>query len=328
MARESILQKKEPNVNKELLSGNLEETSFFDVCREIALPKWTGILKVEAGKIKHLFYFKKGDIIYSENSKEKTEEKILDMVRRSGLISRETFSTSEKKKAKLMRTLLEILVEDGHVSMLLYSKIISATVRMNVLKAILLRKGKYSFTERKSIREVHGVKLVQILEIRDVATLVDSHPKSFKKITESFYNYVQESDKDFFISENKTVLQNYLLCEIDFFKFIDKAVTGLTENKWKIKGKCFSLPALQTASLYIFRTFVAAGVLFFLYLALITGSFKRTREPRSVKDFYYFKVNLISSLLEFQSGEVPREEQLIKSGLVREEEIDIIKRSE
>ncbi len=321
--RASVLHKKEVNKPKELLSGSLDKDSFFDICREISLPKWTGVLVVKSSKTEFRFYFKKGEIIYSENSRQKTEEIILEMIRNSGLISRETISSSEKKKSKLMRTLLEILVEDGHVSMLLYSKIISAAVKMNVLDALVLKKGKYSFTERSVIREVHGVKIISILEIRDVANIVESHNHSFKKVTGNFFNYVGKTEKDCFLKENKTIFQNYLMCEIDFFKFVNQTVTGLSEKKWEITGKFFSLPVMQTMILYLFRFFVILGVFTFLYLAFITGSFEKRTGPVSVKDFYFFKANLVSSLLELETGSVPDKDELVKSGLLSLEEVDM-----
>ena len=82
----------------EILSGSISSgNTFFDICREIALPKWTGMLVIKAGKTKYNFYFREGEIIYSENSLEKTESKILEMIRRADLVSRETLSSSEKK---------------------------------------------------------------------------------------------------------------------------------------------------------------------------------------------------------------------------------------
>ena len=110
--REMIVHKAENESRKELMSGSFSGSSFFQVCSEISLPKLTGTLSVKTGKTEFRFYFRQGDIIYSENSKEKTELKILEIIKYSGLISRETFVNSEKKKSKMMRTLLEILVED------------------------------------------------------------------------------------------------------------------------------------------------------------------------------------------------------------------------
>jgi len=321
--REKIIQKTEAPVSKELLSGSFSETSFFDVCREIALPKWTGTLVVKESKREYRFYFKDGEIIYSEDSSEKTEVKIFEIIRNSGLISRETFVNCEKKKAKVMRSLLEILIEDGHVSMLLYSKVISAVVRVNIIKMLLLKKGSYSFFEKKIMREVHGVRPVSVLDIRDISTIADNHRKELGKVIKNFYRHILNVDKNSFLSEKKSLLQNYLVCEIDFFTFITKSVEGLSERKWKMQGIFSSIGVLQTATLYIFRGFVFLGVLVFLYLALVTGAFKDKKEPRSVEDFYFFKVEMIALMLEFESGKKPSVEMMLQSGMLSQEEINI-----
>lgn len=326
--RESIIHKTENSTQKVLLSGSLSDSSFFDIFREISLPKWTGTLVVKASKTEYRFYFRKGDIIYSENSKEKTELKILEIIKNSGLISRDTFVRSEKKKAKLMRTLLEILIEDGHVSMLLYTKVISAAVRLNILKMLLLKKGTYTFSERKTIREVHGVKPVSMLDIKDISSLTEKYPEQMKKVLRSFYRFVSETEKDHFLAKNKSVLQNYLICDIDFFTFIDKVVSGYADGKWQIQNRFYSTATIQVLLLYIFRAFVLAGVVVFLYLSAYTGAFKGKREERSVEIFYFFKIDLISSLIELETGTPPDKKQLLMSGFLKEEEIELSRTKE
>ncbi|HDT11354.1 MAG TPA: hypothetical protein ENN58_01305 [bacterium] len=144
-----------------------------------------------------------------------------------------------------------------------------------------------------------------------------------KKILENLYRDVSETKKDHFLAKNKSVLQNYLICEIDFFTFVNKTVTSYANGEWQFQGWFNSAVMLQSLLLYTFRTFVLAGVLVFLYLAVMTGAFKRKKEERSVEIFYFFKVDMISSLIEMETGTTPDRKQLLLSGLLKEEEIEL-----
>ncbi len=308
----------------EILSGSISSgNTFFDICREIALPKWTGMLVIKAGKTKYNFYFREGEIIYSENSLEKTESKILEMIRRADLVSRETLSSSEKKKSKVMRTLLEILVEEGHVSMLLYSRVISTLIRLNILKAMLLKKGEYKFLERKTIREVHGVKPVSVLDINNIASVVDSYPAETKKILKNWYNNVSETKEGHYLVKNKSFLQSFLAREIDFLSFMAKAVPDYAKKEWQMQGLFGSFSAFQTILIYMFRSLAVFGIALFLYLVFMTGAFSAVKNPRSVEEFYFFKVKLTSSMISLETGSEPDKEQLIMSGLLTEKDIEI-----
>lgn len=306
------------------IEGNLADSSFFDIMREVALPKLTGILKVNTtGKRTYRFYFRKGILIYSENSKERTEKRVLKMVRNSGLITRETFVKAEKKKSKMLKSLLEILIDQGHVSMLLYSKIINTVLRINIIDVMLAAKGTYSFDERKTIREVHGIRAVDIKTVQVLSNCLDSseNRKAVSYIMKHLYSNVSENSNADYLSVDKPFIQNFLITEQDFIKYVSKAAQDFSKGAWKVQSRLRSSKNISVATLYFFRTFIFAGICAFLYLATMTNTFKVEKEHRSIKDFYFFKVSLLMSLVSFEAGDTPSAERALESGLINMNDI-------
>jgi len=315
--------KKKIAVSTQEIERNLSESSFFDIMREIALPKLTGILRVTFSRKSYRFYFRDGVLIYSENSKEKTEKKILKIVRNSGLISRETFIKSEKKKSTMLKSLLEILIDQGHVSMLLYSKIINTVLRMNIIDVMLQKKGTCFFEEKKSIREVHGIRTVDIKMVQVASSCLDTQEnrKAMATVMKNLFSNVTEKTDAHYLTAGKPFIQNFLATEIDFLKYISKATEDYAKGGWKVQSKLSSSKTINTLTLYFFRAFVFSGIFVFLYLATMTNTFKVEKEHRSIKDFYFFKVSLLTSLVSFETGEKPSIEKTVESGLLSKEEV-------
>lgn len=309
--------------NQIVLSGSIQNTSFFDILRDIALPKYSGMLKIKTGKKEYRYYFKEGIIIYAENSIERMDQLILSTIKQAEIVSRETVVKCEKMKSKLMKSLLEILIEEGHVSMLLYSKIISAAVRMNILEGFFARKGIYSFELRNSVREVHGVKSVDIRNAQQLASMSDEKLKTVKKILLSMNCDILTNKDAAYFSVNKSFLQNFLVTEIDFIQYISKAAEDFLSGGWTMRSRFATPVILKTGVLYLFRTFVLAGIFVFLYLATMTTTFETRKEHRSVKDFYFFKISLLSSLMSFENGNETDTKDLIRSGMITEHEVDL-----
>jgi ribosomal protein S8 len=309
--------------NQIVLSGSIQNTSFFDILRDIALPKYSGMLKIKTGKKEYRYYFKEGIIIYAENSIERMDQLILSTIKQAEIVSRETVVKCEKMKSKLMKSLLEILIEEGHVSMLLYSKIISAAVRMNILEGFFARKGIYSFELRNSVREVHGVKSVDIRNAQQLASMSDEKLKTVKKILLSMNCDILTNKDAAYFSVNKSFLQNFLVTEIDFIQYISKAAEDFLSGGWTMRSRFATPVILKTGVLYLFRTFVLAGIFVFLYLATMTTTFETRKQHRSVKDFYFFKISLMSSLMSFESGNETDTKDLIRSGMILEHEFDL-----
>lgn len=306
-----------------ILSGSIQDTSFFDILRDVALPKHSGMLKIRTGKKEYRYYFSEGIIVYTENSIERMDQIILSMIKQSDIVSRETIVKCEKMKSKMLKSLLEILIEEGHVSMLLYSKIISAAVRINILKGFFVKKGTYSFETRNSVREVHGVKPIDIRAVQQLASMSDEKIKALKRITGSMNSRILSNAGANYFSLNKSFLQNFLVTEMDFIQYISKAAEDLITGGWTVQSRLTTPELIKTGMLYLFRIFVFSGIFAFLYLATMTTVFETRKEHRSIKDFYFFKISLMSSMLSFENKNEISTDDLIKSGLVTENEFKL-----
>ena len=307
-----------------VLKGNIKGIEVFDLLRDISLPKYSGVLKIKiSSKKEYRLYFKEGAIVYAENSMQRMDSRILSMIKNSGLISRDTIVAGEKKKSKIMKRLLEILIEEGHVSMLLYSKIISAAVRITILDAMLLKKGAYEFEKRPSSRDVHGVKPVDIKGLQQIASMSEKKTKVLKMILKSLYCDILTNKGAAYFSLKKSFLQNFLVTEIDFIKYVSHAADNYLEGGWTIQSRFQTAKVVNTVFIYSFRTFVFILIFAFLYIATMTTVFETRKEHRSVRDFYFFKVSLISSLLSFEEGGKVDRTRLLKSGMITEKEIEL-----
>lgn len=305
------------------MSGEIQEKGFFELFEDISQRKLSGVLKITLSK-KHeyRFYFREGMIVYSENSRVRTDELILDMIKGSGLVTRDTIVKSEGRKSKIMKSLLEILIEEGHVSMLLYSKIISTTARINIMEAALVSKGTYSFEHRNSVREVHGVRPVEYAGVTVLKTTDSNKIKTVKKILRSLYFNVTANNGADYLSSKKPFLQNYLITELDFIEYVNRAAEDLLAGKWNIENRFTTAKVLDTAARYTFRAFLFSALCTFLYLATMTATFAVKKEHRSVRDFYFFKISLLSSLYTFETGEQADIDKLILNSLVTKEEAE------
>lgn len=315
---------KKESSNKIVLKGAIEETSFSDILREIALPQYSGILTVTAGKKRYRYHFKGGLIIYADSSAKRMDSTIISMIKQSGFVSRETIAKCEKMKSKMMRSLLEILVEEGHVSMLLYSKIICTAVRINILESFFIKKGTFSFELKSNIKEVQGVKPVTVLSFESLESMSKEALKALKSTISSINSTVLTSKGAPYLSTNKTLLQNFLVVEIDFIPYVLKAADDYLNKKWTKQNR-FATPAIfKTASLYLFRAFLFAGIIVFFYLVTTTTAFfEEKREPSSIKNFYFFKISLMSSLFSFENGFVAKPEELIEAKMVTTQELEL-----
>jgi len=305
------------------LSGSIADKDFFKLFEEISAGKLSGVLKIGLSKKEYRFYFREGIIIYSENSKVRTDEKILEMIKNSGAINRDTIIKSEGKKSKIMKSLLEILIEEGHVSMLLYSKIISTSSRINIIEASFLNKGTFSFEYRNSVREVHGVRPVEFSSALLFKTSNEEKIKAVRKILKSLYSNVVENNGAEYLSAGKPFFQNYLITEMDFLEYLNKAADDLVSGKWSLQNKFKTEKVLDTTARYLFRTFVFAFICAFLYLATMTTTFQAKQEHRSVKDFYFFKISLMSSLYTFETGDTAEIEKLLLNSLITDNDVTL-----
>ena len=283
-------------------AGSLRDTKLLDVLTESAVSSLTGTLKLSVPRNEYLFYFVKGSLIYATSRKKPMEKTVIDIVKYSGFISREKLVKCEKLKSKAMKTILEMLVDEGYVSMLLYSKVISTAMRLNIISAMMETDGNYSFEIKYKVNPVHGVKPIAISQLKLVDTLIKENRAAAKTLTDSIYSIVNESAAAPYLTSGLPFLHSAIAAEADFLNFFVNAANDFVEKKWSFQSFFRKDKFLNSIAVYTFRTLVTAAIIVFLYLAFMTNTLDLRNEDLSGKDFPFIRNKISDSFEAFQSG--------------------------
>lgn len=296
----AIIQK---STAKIAFAGEIRDKKLIDVFTEASILGLTGILKLKVQRNEYYFYFVKGSLIYSSNLKKTMDQTVLDIIKYSGFISREKLIKCEKEKSKAMKTILEMLIDEGFVSMLLYSKVISLAMRINVINAMLETDGNYSFEIKAKIDSVHGVRPISVTQLKPVSTLIEENRSAVKEVNDSLYSEIDKCAGASYLKPNQSFLHNAITSESDYLKFFSVAVTDYIDKKWSFPSFFLKDRLLNSIAVYTFRTLIVIGICIFLYLAVMTTTFDLKNEEISGKDFYFIRAKLTESLQNFQTSE-------------------------
>lgn len=294
----SIIQK---STAKIAFAGDIRDKKLIDVFTEASISGLTGILKLKVTRNEYYFYFVKGSLIYSSNMKKTMDQKVLEIIKYSGFISREKLMRCEKQKSSAMKTILEMLIDEGFVSMLLYSKVISLAMRINVINAMLETDGNYNFEIKAKIDPVHGVRPIQISHIKPISNLIEENRAAVKEVAGSLYSEIDKCPGAPYLKPNQSFLHNAITDESDYLKFFAVAVTDFIDKKWSFPSFFLKDKLLNSIAVYTFRTFVVIGLCIFLYLALMTTTFDLKNEEFSGKDFFFIRGKITESLQNFRT---------------------------
>lgn len=296
----SIVQK---STAKIAFAGDIRDKKLIDVFTEASISGLTGILKLKVMRNEYYFYFVKGSLIYSSNLKKTMDQTVLDIIKYSGFISREKLIRCEKQKSSAMKTILEMLIDEGFVSMLLYSKVVSLAMRLNVINAMLETYGTYSFEIKAKIESVHGVRPVSITQLKPINNLIEENRAAVKEVADSLYSEIDKCAGVTYLKHNQSFLHNAITDESDYLKFFAVAVTDFIDKKWSFPSFFLKDRLLNSIAVYTFRTLVVIGLCIFLYFALMTTTFDLKNEELSGKDFFFIRGKLIESVQNFQNAE-------------------------
>lgn len=293
----AIVQK---STAKIAFAGEIRDKKLIDAFTEASILGLTGILKLKVMRNEYYFYFVKGSLIYSSNLKKTMDQTVLDIIKYSGFISREKLLKCEKEKSKAMKTILEMLIDEGFVSMLLYSKVISLAMRTNVIEAMLETEGNYSFEIKTKIESVHGVRPISITQLKPISTLIEENRAAVKEVAASLYSEIDKCNGATYLKANQSFLHNAITADLDYLKFFSVAVTDFIDKKWSFPSFFLKDKLLNSIAVYTFRTLIVIGLCTFLYLAIMTTTFDIKNEEISGKDFYFLRGKLTESLENFQ----------------------------
>lgn len=294
----AIIQK---STAKIAFAGNIRDKKLLDLITEAAVSSLTGILRLKTLHNEYNLYFVKGSLVYATNMKKPMEKMVFSIVKSSGFISREKLVLCEKQKSKLMKTVLEILIDDGYVSMLLYSKIISTAMRINVINAMLETDGDYSFEIRLKIDSVQGVKPISVAYLKPVDMMISENREEVKTVVGSLYSSIKDNSGATYLVLKNTFLHSAIASESDFLRFFVSAVGDFIEKKWTFQTFFEKDKILNYAAVYTFRILLTVCLVIFLYLSLMTTTFDLKTEEISGRDFYFIRNKITESFHNFQN---------------------------
>lgn len=324
MVREAIIEKIPSSYV--LMAGSLEDRSLLDIVTEIEISKYNGILKITHNKSEYRLFFREGVLIYADNSKDSLEHCALDMIKKSGIISMETIIKSERKKNTVMKTLLETLIDDGKVSIMVYSKIINAVVRRNIMKAILNKKSNFIFESRMNVNEIQGVKPVSLNNIKSIEQTIDRFPEESRLLIDSLYTEVVSNETTTpYLSPKKSFIHSFMMTEYDFFRFFSMAVADYAEKKWSLKSRSKVETVLESVAIYSFRTFTVIVLVIFIYLIAMTQTFDIPNDNYSRQSMFFLRLKTIQSITLFETGKKKSVKELLEEGVVRQKDLNLSK---
>ncbi len=324
MVREAIIEKIPSSYV--LMAGSLEDRSLLDIVTEIEISKHSGVLKITDNNTEYRLFFREGALIYADNSKDSIEHCALSMIKKSGIISMETIIKSERKKNTVMKTLLETLIDDGKVSIMVYSKIINAVVRTHIIRALLRKNSNFIFETRMNVNEVQGIKPVTLNDIKSIEQTIFRNPDEARLLINSLYTEVISSEASTpYLSSRKSFIHSFLMTEYDFSRFFSMAVADYAEKKWSLKSKSKVETVLENIALYSFRTFTVIVLLVFFYLIAMTQTFDIHNDNYSRQSMFFLRIRTIQSITLFESGQKKSVKELLESGNVRRKDLDFSK---
>ena len=297
----------EKPTEKIAFSGEIRDKKLLEVFTEAAQSGLTGVLKLKVIMNEYFFYFLNGSLIYSSSSKKNMDRTVLEIIKYSGFISREKLVLCEKQKSRAMKTALEMLIDEGFVSMLLYSKAISLVMRTNIINAMLETSGSYSFEIKSKVDPVHGVRPVPIAMLKPIETLIEENRSAVRTVSDSLYSEIDKCDGVTYLKHNQSFIHNAITYEYDYLKFFATAVSDFIEKKWSFPYFFLKDRLQNTIAVYTFRTLIIAGLCIFLYFALMTKVFELKSDEISGNDFFFISGNLSRSIDSFQNT-VPHKE--------------------
>ena len=292
----AIIQK---STAKIAFAGEIRDKKLIDVFTEASISGLTGILKLKVMWNEYYFYFLKGSLIYSSNLKKTMDQMVLDIIKYSGFISRDKLTKCEKEKSKAMKTILEMLIDEGFVSMMLYSKVISLAMRINVINAMLETDGNYSFEIKAKVDSVQGVRPIPVTQLKPINTLIEENRVAVKTVSDSAYSEIDKCGGLTYLKPKQSFIHNAITADSDYLKFFAVAVTDFIDKKWSFPRFFLKDRLLNSIAVYTFRTLTVAGLCVFLYLAVMTTTLDLTNNELSGKDFYFLQEKLSESIEHF-----------------------------
>ncbi len=316
-------------------TAHFEKKPFVALLQEITVKEATGVavVKLPNGK-EYTIHFKEGALVRLTKSGFSMENELLTLLKKSGAVSTEAFAEAEKKRLSTMRKMLDILMDLGHVSVMLYSKVVSALMRMLLIELLYEKRGTLIFQQQDKVKPFRSVRPITFLAVKHFFEEYGQSEKEVKKVLRNMHSEVVVSDKSMPFQGGLTLFENYLSGDRDFLEFLMNFLFCSKKKRCGLKRSLTdeSFPDLLMRGVIRFAT--AVFVFMFVFSVITDSSY--TEETASFHqgqcDFCtLLKVKIAENYYAFSFDRKPTLSELLSSGMITKEEFQafqlIIKRT-
>ncbi len=299
-----------------MLAGELTPGAIANVWEEIAAGEMSGLLEVNSGKDRWEFQFREGAMTGARKRGVNTAEHMVELLLEGGILRHETVRDALKKQSKMMKSCLEILMEEGHVPLILYSRIISASLRLILLDVMALKKGHYQFAAKDDLREEPGTKSLDIARFNAFRDRFESDPKMLARLRAALFLPIAMQESFSFPIDRKSLFYSYGTQDRDLFDFLIRMADLTRDGAIEVdRGLLGARPKDLLAALLL-----RAAALLLTAVVLVAVLVARPKEDDPAAALHLralrYKAALLNDLTFFETGEESDIDRLQRTGLL------------
>ncbi len=304
--------------------GNFKITPLTELLEQLEQEKATGELEVKSGRHAWRLLLREGKVLSARKAGEENRDLVVELLEKSGAVPSEAIRVSLKKQIKSMRSRIDILLEEGVISMVLYSRAVSAVLRLRVAELFAETKAQYLFRVNEEIHEEPGVRSLGVETILRFKVTCDEAGISPAKILRRLQRPVLVKDSTLKFSHGKPLFYNYLNSSADFLDFIAATAKLMQDKRINIPG----LLGVDRMTEFVAMIGVRSAALFLLsllfYLITSVALALSHTAPGPQLDYTLWKADVVSRLYRFETGKDPDHETLFQSGFLSQKEIEML----
>jgi len=303
-----------------MLAGELRHGAVESVWEEIAAGGMTGILTVESGKHQWHFFFRAGALVGARKQGVSSGDRVVDLLLDGGVLRPETVRDALKKQAKTMKSCVELLMEEGHVPLILYSRALSAALRLYLLEVIRLDKGHYQFAVKEDLREDTGAKPLFLDRFNVFRDHFATNPRLLNRLYGALFSPVTVLEAKSFPLDRKTLFYSYMTQDRDLLDFLIQ-MGDMVDSGTLVLSRWLGGVAPRDIVVVVFLRFCAILLVAALFVVALVVEERHTTPAAVVYErAVRIKVALLLDEARFSTGERVDAARLVRGGLITLEE--------
>ncbi len=303
-----------------MLSGELRPGAIESLWEEISAGGMSGVLSVESGKERWEFLFRTGVFIGAHKQGVSPGDRIIDLLLESGVLRHETVRDAIKKQSRVMKSCVEILMEEGHVPLILYSRTLSALMRLHLLDALARTKGFCQFAARNDLREDAGAKPLTLADFNRFRDYFANDRRLLKQLLAALFLPVTVLERKSFPLDRKSLFYSYATQDRDLLDFLVQMGEMTKEGMLVLDRGIAGVGSRDLVAVLVLRALAVALVAAMVISALAAEHSKDRHEMTLYQKAALVNVALVRDMFRFDTGEESDVSRLLRAGLLTPEE--------